>query len=242
MYVLPAIDLRNGRVVRLARGDYDRQTTYSDDPAAVARDFAAAGATWIHVVDLDAARSGVPTNLAAVRAVREAVDLAIELGGGARTTETVYGLVEAGVSRVVVGSAALRDWAWFEHLVRRDDLAEKVALALDARSGQLAVHGWTEQVGATAVEVATRVRSWPLGAVIYTDIERDGMLTGVNVAATRRVLEATDVPVIASGGVCSIDDVRACRRIGCAGVIVGKAYYEGRLDLAEACRTAAGCE
>ena len=242
MYVLPAIDLRDGRVVRLARGDYGRQTTYSDDPASVARDFAAAGATWIHVVDLDAARSGVPTNLPAVRAVREAVDLAVELGGGARTTETVYALLAEGVSRVVVGSGALRDWAWFERLVRRDDLAGKVALGLDARSGRLAVHGWTEQVEATAVEVASRVRSWPLGAVIYTDIARDGMLTGVNVEATRRVIGATDVPVIASGGVRSIQDVRRCRRIGCAGMIVGKAYYEGRLDLAEACRVAAGAE
>jgi len=234
MDILPAIDLRGGKVVRLARGNYARQTTYDDDPVAVARRFVAAGAEWIHMVDLDAARTGRPANTDAVRAVADAVDARIELGGGARSTAAVESMLAGGVSRVVVGSAALEDWAWFEKLAARDDLAGRLALGLDARSGRLAVRGWTEQLEALAVDLAARVRGWPLGAVIYTDISRDGMLGGVNVEATAEVIDATDVPVIASGGVASLDDVLRCRQIGCAGAIIGRAYYEGKIDLTRA--------
>jgi phosphoribosylformimino-5-aminoimidazole carboxamide ribotide isomerase len=236
MEILPAIDLRGGRVVRLERGDYDRQTTYGDDPAAVAETFLQAGARWIHMVDLDAARTGQRTNAEAVRAVLRAVQAKVQLGGGARDETTIDEMLTDGVARVVVGSAALRDWAWFEKLLRRDDLAGRIALGLDARDGRLAVHGWTEQIEATAAEIAERVAGWPLGAIVYTDIARDGMLAGVNVQATAELIAVTDVPVIASGGVASLDDVHACKRIGCAGAIIGKAWYEGRIDLAEACR------
>ena len=235
MDILPAIDLRGGRVVRLAQGDYDRQVAYSDDPASVARRFVSAGARWIHIVDLDAARTGRPTNTAGVRAVLEAVDARVELGGGARDAAAIEAMLGEGVSRVVVGSAALGNWKWFEDLLARADLAGKIALGLDARGGRLAVHGWRKQLEAGAVEVARRVRGWPLGAIVYTDISRDGMLSGVNVRATASVIAATDVPVIASGGVASLDDVRACKEIGCAGVIIGKAWYEGKIDLAAAC-------
>ncbi len=234
MDVLPAIDLRDGKVVRLAQGDYARQTTYHDDPVAVARRFVSAGAKWIHIVDLDAARTGRPANAGAVRAVADAVDARIELGGGARNTAAVESMLAGGVSRVVVGSAALRDWAWFEGLASRKDLAGKLALGLDARGGRLAVQGWTEQLETLAVDLAARVRGWPLGAIVYTDISRDGMLGGVNFEATGEVIAATDVPVIASGGVASLEDVLRCRRIGCAGAIIGRAYYEGRVDLTRA--------
>ena len=234
MDVLPAIDLRDGKVVRLAQGDYARQTTYDDDPVAVARRFVSAGAKWIHIVDLDAARTGRPANADAVRAVVGAVDARIELGGGARSTAAVESMLAGGVSRVVVGSAALRDWAWFEGLAWRKDLAGKLALGLDARGGRLAVQGWTEQLETLAVDLAARVRGWPLGAIVYTDISRDGMLGGVNFQATCEVIAATDVPVIASGGVASLEDVLRCRRIGCAGAIIGRAYYEGTVDLARA--------
>ena len=234
MDVLPAIDLRGGKVVRLAQGDYARQTTYDDDPVAVARRFVSAGAKWIHMVDLDAARTGRPANAGAVRAVADAVDARIELGGGARSTAAVESMLADGVSRVVVGSAALRDWAWFEGLASRKDLAGKLVLGLDARSGRLAVQGWTEQLETLAVDLAARVRGWPLGAIVYTDISRDGMLGGVNFEATGEVIAATDVPVIASGGVASLEDVLRCRRIGCAGAIIGRAYYEGRVDLTRA--------
>ena len=239
MDILPAIDLRGGKVVRLARGDYDRETTYDDDAAAVAGRFVRAGATWIHVVDLDAARTGKPTNTDTVRTVAAAVDARIELGGGARDTATIESMLAAGVARVVVGSAALKDWAWFERLASRSDLAGVLALGLDARQGRLAVHGWTEQTETLAVDVARRVRGWPLGAIVYTDIARDGMLGGVNIEATADVIAATDVGVIASGGVAAIDDIVRCRQIGCAGAIIGRAYYEGRIDLAEAIEAAA---
>lgn len=238
MDILPAIDLRDGKVVRLTRGDYDRQTTYSDDPAAVAAKFADAGATWIHVVDLDAARTGKPANTDAVQRIRQTVDVDIELGGGARDEATVDAMLGLGVSRVVIGSAALKNWPWFEALCRRNDLAGRIALGLDARGGKLALHGWTEQVHATPLELARRVSGWALGAIVYTDIARDGMLSGVNLPATADLIETTDVPVIASGGVASVEDVRNCHQIGCAGVIIGKAYYEGKVDLAEAIEAA----
>jgi len=238
MDILPSIDLREGKVVRLAQGDYARQTTYRDDPVAVAREFVAAGATWIHVVDLDAARSGRLTNAALVRAVAEAVEARLEFGGGIRDEAAVDAMLSAGVDRVVIGSAALKNWAWFEKLVSRGDLAGKVALGLDARGGRVAAEGWTEQLEATALELARRVDDWPLGAIVYTDIARDGMLTGPNVEATAEIVAATGVPVIASGGVSSLDDVSACRRIGCSGAVIGRAWYEGTIDLAEACRIA----
>ncbi|HAU38009.1 MAG TPA: 1-(5-phosphoribosyl)-5-[(5-phosphoribosylamino)methylideneamino]imidazole-4-carboxamide isomerase [Phycisphaerales bacterium] len=238
MDILPAIDLRDGKVVRLERGDYARQTTYSDDPAAIAQTFAQAGARWIHVVDLDAARTGSPANRDAFAAIRRAVDVRLELGGGARNDDAVRAMLDAGADRVVVGSAAMKDWPWFEKLAHRQELAGRIALGLDARAGKVAAQGWTEQTSLSAVELARRVRGWALGAIIYTDIARDGMLAGVNLDATAVLLAATDIPIIASGGVGSMDDIHRCREIGCAGVIVGKAWYEGRIDLAEACRIA----
>ncbi len=238
MEILPAIDLRDGRVVRLSQGDYDRQTTYRDDPVEVAREFVAAGARWIHMVDLDAARSGVGANLDSVRAVADTVDARIELGGGARDRGSVERMFAAGADRVVVGSAAMKNWPWFEELAASGDLAGRLALGLDARGGRVAAEGWTEQLDVTALELARRVSGWALGAIVYTDIARDGMLTGVNVEATAEIVAATDVPVIASGGVGSLEDVRRCRQAGCSGAIIGRAYYEGTVDLAEAVRIA----
>jgi len=226
-------------VVRLKQGDYGLQTTYSDDPASIATIFAEAGAEWIHVVDLDAARSGRPANTAAVAAIRRAVDIRLELGGGMRDTKTVTAALDAGVDRVIIGSAALRDSPWFEQLVGTDGMDGRVVLGLDARDGKLAADGWTTQVQTTALEVAQHVSDWPLAGIVYTDIARDGMLTGVNVPATARLIAHTNVPVIASGGVASLEDLAACRQIGCWGAIVGKAWYEGRIDLAEACRLTA---
>ncbi len=241
MDILPAIDLRDGKVVRLAQGDYDRQTTYHDDPVAVAQQFVQAGAKWIHMVDLDAARTGTCANIEAVRRVVQAVDARVELGGGARNTATVEKMLESGVARVIVGSAAMKDWPWFEALVAaRQDLAGLLALGLDARNGLLAAHGWTEQLDTSAADLAARTRGWPLGAVVYTDIARDGMLTGVNTDATAEIIRVTDVPIIASGGVGSLDDISRCAGIGCAGAIIGRAWYEGKIDLKQACGLAAG--
>ncbi len=241
MDVLPSIDLRDRRVVRLAQGDYDRQTTYDDDPAAVAGAFIEAGAKWVHVVDLDAARSGRPANTDSVRGICAAVRGAakVEFGGGVRDASMIDAMLDVGVHRLVIGSAAMKNWEWFENLLESSDYAnEHFALGLDARDGYLAAEGWTEQLDIPAVDFARRVNDSGLGAIVYTDIARDGMLGGVNVVATEGIVKATDVPVVASGGVSSLDDVRACREIGCGGVIIGRAYYEGRIDLAAACAVA----
>jgi len=234
MEILPSIDLRDAKVVRLARGDYEDQTIYSEDASAVAEQFAAAGVRWVHMVDLDAARTGRSTNAASIKAVRQAVDLNIQLGGGARDDRAIDSILAMGVNRVVVGSAAVENWTWFERLLSRPGLAGKLALGLDARGGRLAVRGWTKQTDVTAADLAARTAGTGLGAIVYTDIARDGMLAGVDIEMTEELVSLTDVPIIASGGVSSLEDIRRCRQIGCGGVIIGKAYYEGKIDLPRA--------
>jgi len=235
MDILPAIDLRNGKVVRLQQGDYDNQTIYGDNPVTTARGFDRAGAKWIHIVDLDAAKTGQPVNHPSVWAIRQVIDAKIELGGGIRTTDMVRETLDRVADRVVISSAALEDWQWFESLLNDDTLPnERLVLGLDAREGRLAIHGWIDHVETTAIELAGRVRGSGLGAIVYTDIARDGMLTGVNIEATAELVNTTDVPIIASGGVSSLEDIRQCKNLGCGGVILGKSIYEGRIDLAEA--------
>lgn len=235
MQLLPAIDLLAGQVVRLSQGEYDQKTTYASDPLEVAEQFVAAGASWVHIVDLDAARTGRPTNHEPIRRIAEQTNLHIELGGGARDTDTIRQMLDELADRVVVGSAALKDWPWFESLLYDESIDnDRLALGLDAREGQLAIHGWTEVLAETPVDLAGRVRSSGLGAIVYTDISRDGMMTGVNLEATRAVIDATDVPVSASGGIGKIEEILRCREIGCAGVVLGRALYEGKVDLAEA--------
>lgn len=227
----PAIDIRAGRVVRLVQGDYAQETAYGDDPVAVAVSFADAGATWIHVVDLDAARSGSPVNRAVVQAIARAVlgRARVQTGGGVRTVDDARVLAEAGVARVVMGSAALRA----PQLV--NDAAEvvDVAVGLDHRHGDLAVHGWTEGSGH---QLAEALRWFPAAsAFVITDIDRDGMLQGPDVDGLAAAAAATAIPVIASGGVASLDDLRSLAHVpGVAGVITGRAIYEGRFTVAEA--------
>jgi len=227
----PAIDLRAGRAVRLAQGDYARETVYGDDPVALAVSFVDAGATWIHVVDLDAARTGDAVNRPVVaRIVGAVADRArVQTGGGVRTLADVVELARAGVARVVMGSAALAD----PSLVVDASNELAVAVGLDHRSGELAVHGWTEGSG---VKLGDALDRYPTAAAfVITDIGRDGMLTGPDVDGLAAAAAATDVPVIASGGVSSLDDIRTLTRIGgLAGVITGKAIYEGRFTVAEA--------
>jgi phosphoribosylformimino-5-aminoimidazole carboxamide ribotide isomerase len=234
--ILPAIDLRDGKCVRLLQGDYDRQIDYADDPVAVARQFESAGATWLHIVDLDGARQGIPANLETIARIIQSTRLAVEVGGGIRTDETVAALFGAGARRVVIGTRALEDWDWFRSLVHRPGHEGRIALGLDARDGNLAVKGWTEQTRHPAVEVARRVEGWPLGAIIYTDISRDGMLVGPNIEALREMAETSPVPVIASGGVTTLDDVQRLLRLPIGGIIIGRTLYEGKLDLAEVLR------
>lgn len=228
----PAIDVRGGRVVRLTQGDYGRETTYGDDPVAVARSFAEAGATWIHVVDLDAARSGDPVNRPVVAAITKAVAgvARVQTGGGVRTLDDVKALTDAGVARVVMGSAAVAH----PPLVAEAASVTAVAVGLDHRGGELAVHGWTDTSGVTLDE-ALQWFAETASAYIITDIGRDGMLSGPDLDGLRRAAAATTVPVIASGGVATLDDVAALAGVpGIGGVITGRALYEGRFDVAEA--------
>lgn len=236
MDILPAIDLREGKCVRLLQGDYTKQINYSEDPVAVARRFEETGASWLHVVDLDGAREGELRNLSVIERMVKETQMRVEVGGGLRDTQVIENLLRVGVARCVVGTRALEDWEWFRGVVHREDMHGRIALGLDARQGQLAVKGWTEQTKKTALQVAERVAEWPLAAIIYTDIGRDGMLLGPNVEAVKVLADFSKVPVIASGGVTDIDDVRRLSALPLLGIIIGRAIYEGQLDLGEAVR------
>ena len=219
------------------QGDYARETVYRGDPVAVAREFAAAGAPWLHVVDLDAARTGRPANRDVVAAIVDAVRVPVQSSGGVRDDFSAEALLELGVARVVVGTAAVEDPSLVRRLARRHP--GEVAVGLDARHGQLAVRGWTEQSGRSVVDALALFKDAGVAAVVVTEIGRDGMLSGPDLDALGRVLEATELDVIAAGGVSSVDDLRALSRLErggreLAGVIVGKALYEGRLSVEEA--------
>ncbi len=239
MDILPAIDLRDGKCVRLLQGDYSQQINYSEDPVEVARQFEAAGAGWLHLVDLDGAKEGRPCNLPTIRRILAATKLKVEVGGGLREAESIEDLLDAGVQRCIVGTKALVDWNWFADLTQQPKFAYHIALGLDARKGQLAVRGWVEQTAETAVQVAQKAAALPVAAIIYTDISKDGMMQGPNIEETLAVARASTIPVIASGGVTTLDDVRALAALPLGGIIVGRAIYEGCIDVAEAVRIAA---
>lgn len=227
MYLFPAIDLRGGKVVRLLRGDYDRQTTYGDDPLQQARAFADAGASWLHVVDLDGARAGHVQHLEQIEAICRGTMLKVEVGGGVRDEGTIDHLLKAGVARVILGTAALENWDWFAGLMGNPTYRGRLVLGLDAKNDRLAVNGWEKTTATTPLEIARKVTDWPLAAIVYTDIATDGTLAGPNVEATRRIAEATHVPIVASGGVGTLEHLRALRDLPIQGAIVGRALYEG---------------
>ena len=235
MILFPAIDLKNGQCVRLFQGDMDQVTVFGDDPAAQARDFAAAGAKWLHVVDLNGAVSGRPVNEDAVKGILDAVDIPVQLGGGIRDRETIEFWLERGVRRVILGTIAVRDPALVEQASRKHP--GRVAVGIDARDGMIAVEGWTETSATTALDLAKRFRDSGLAVIIYTDISRDGAMQGPNIEATVELAKAISVPVIASGGVSSMADLEALKKAGqglLQGVISGRALYDGRIDLAAA--------
>jgi phosphoribosylformimino-5-aminoimidazole carboxamide ribotide isomerase len=236
--IVPSIDLRGGRVVRLKQGDYGQQMNYDLDPIEVARGFAAAGAKWMHVVDLDGAKEGRPVQTELIAKVIRATGLKVEVGGGIRTTDDVRTLLDAGAARVVVGTKAMEDWPWFKALAHDPAFAHKLVLAVDAKEGMIATKGWTETSSRRASDVAREVSDWPVGALLYTDVARDGMLQGPNIQHTAELARAGKVPVIASGGVGHIDHIRALAKVPVWGVIVGRSLYEGKVDLAEAIRVA----
>lgn len=234
--LIPAIDLLGGRCVRLAQGRYDAATAYHDDPAAVARRFAAHPLRRLHVVDLDGAKRGEPGNRDAVRAILAAVKgVPVELGGGIRSLEAVEEWLGLGVDRAILGTAALRDPALVKQAAAR--FPGRIAVGIDARDGHVAVEGWLETSETSALDLARRFEDAGVAALIHTDIARDGMGAGPNLEATAELAEAVTIPVIASGGVGSLDDVRRARALadrGIAGIIVGRALYTGAVDLAGA--------
>ena len=232
MQVIPAIDLRGGLCVRLRQGDYDRETVFGDDPAATALQWVEGGAGRLHLVDLDGAKDGRPVNVEAVRSILQKVDVPCQLGGGIRDDQTAVKWLDAGIERVIVGTQALKDPAWFRDLVERHP--RRVVLGLDARDGRVATAGWLEVSSVDATELAEQFDDLPLAAVIYTDIARDGMLEGPNLGATEALARRLKTPVIASGGVGTLDDIARLAALPVAACIVGRALYEGRFRLSEA--------
>ncbi|HSN14208.1 MAG TPA: 1-(5-phosphoribosyl)-5-[(5-phosphoribosylamino)methylideneamino]imidazole-4-carboxamide isomerase [Anaeromyxobacteraceae bacterium] len=238
MLVIPAIDLMGGEAVRLEKGDFATKKVYAKDPAAKAEEFRAAGATLLHVVDLDGARAGKPVNQSAVAAICRVKGIEVELGGGLRTIGDVEQVIALGVSYVVLGTAAVERLSLVEEACRK--FPGRVRTGIDARDGEVKVAGWAQGTGLSAVEVAKRVKAAGVTLVEYTDVGRDGMFSGVDVGGAARLQAEAGLPVVASGGVATIGDVAACKLAGLAGVIVGKAIYEGRIDLARAIRTGNG--
>ena len=240
MILYPAIDLKGGECVRLKHGLMDQATVYNPDPAAQARSFAAAGFKWIHVVDLDGAFAGAPRNAEAVAAIHAAVDLPVQLGGGIRDLKTVEAWLSRGLKRVILGTAAVKNPALVREAAAK--FPGQVAVGIDARDGFVAVEGWAEVSSLPARDLALRFRDAGVAAVIFTDVGRDGVLAGVNVEATADLAKGLGIPVIASGGLASIDDVhrlKAREADGIAGVIIGRALYDGRVDPAQALKAAA---
>jgi phosphoribosylformimino-5-aminoimidazole carboxamide ribotide isomerase len=233
--LFPAIDLKNGQCVRLEQGDMDRATVFNLDPAAQAASFAAQGFEYLHVVDLDGAFAGKPMNAQAVEAMLKVVKMPVQLGGGIRDLATIDAWLAKGITRVIIGTAAVRDPALVKEAAKK--YPGRVAVGLDARDGKVAVQGWAETSTVTALEIAQRFEDAGVAAIIFTDIARDGLLKGLNLDATIALAEAISIPVIASGGFASIEDVKALlepRAKKLEGAIVGRALYDGRLDPKEA--------
>jgi len=241
MLILPAIDIRYRRCVRLVQGDFERETVFSEDPIAMARRWCEQGAGYLHVVDLDGARQGQPANLDIAAAIALAVDIPVELGGGIRTAATVEAVLGAGIERAIIGTTAALDIERAGEIFRR--FGERVVLGLDASNGFVATHGWQQVTNIRATELAQKLEQIGARRIIFTDISRDGMLEGINLAAMEEMVRAVSIPVIASGGVASLDDIRKLlplEPLGLEGVIIGKALYTGAVDLREAIAVAEG--
>jgi phosphoribosylformimino-5-aminoimidazole carboxamide ribotide isomerase len=237
--IWPAIDLRGGKCVRLQQGDYNRETVFGDDAVSIARRWAEQGARHLHLVDLDGARDGQPRNLSVVAAILKTVNLRCELGGGIRNEQTIRQLLDLGLCRLVIGTLAIREPDWFRDVCRQ--FPHRLVLGIDARDGKVATHGWLETSNMAATELARQFSKEPIAAIIYTDIATDGMLAGPNLAAMAQMQSAVDLPVVASGGVTTADDVARLAAIPMAGCIIGRALYENTITLPDAL-AAAGME
>jgi len=237
MYIIPAIDLMAGKCVRLIQGQYHRQIVYEENPVFQTEKFIAAGARWLHIVDLDGARIGRPVNSESIKAIAELGKLKIEVGGGIRDQAAIEQLLGMGAERVIIGTQAVSEFVWFSEMAEK--FSGKIALGLDARGSKVATHGWTKDHPHTILDFAKQAARLPLAAIIYTDINKDGMMAGPNFERTRTLAEAVEIPVIASGGVRQIADIQKLKELGgIEAAIIGRALYEKTLDLAEAIKTA----
>ncbi|RCS41227.1 1-(5-phosphoribosyl)-5-[(5-phosphoribosylamino)methylideneamino]imidazole-4-carboxamide isomerase [Bremerella cremea] len=232
MEIWPAIDLLGGKCVRLQQGDYNRETIYGDDPAEMAKRWVEEGADCLHLVDLDGAKDGSLKNRDAISAIIHAVNIPCEVGGGIRDEATIEQLLSLGLSRLVIGTKALREPEWFAAMCER--FPNKLVLGIDAKEGMVATDGWLEVSTTSAIDLAKTYEHLPIAALIYTDIATDGMLAGPNVPAMQAMKEAVNLPVVASGGVTSVEDVKHLTAAGLDGAIVGRALYENRLTVREA--------
>lgn len=235
MLIIPAIDLKEGKCVRLQQGLMDKATVYGDDPGGMAKHWESQGAELLHVVDLNGAFAGVPKNLDAIKAIRAAIKIPIEVGGGIRDMATIRSLVSIGIERIILGTAAIENPAFVQEACK--EFPGKIIVGIDAKEGLVAIKGWAEVTQVKAVDLAVQMQEHGVIAIIYTDIKRDGMLSGPNIEATRDLAKALHIPVIASGGVHTMKDIEnllAVRHAGVSGVITGKAIYSGSLNLREA--------
>jgi phosphoribosylformimino-5-aminoimidazole carboxamide ribotide isomerase len=239
MEIWPAIDICHGKCVRLMQGDYGRETVFGDDPAAMARRWVDEGAEYLHLVDLDGARDAAVANRDAVAAIVAAVDVPCELGGGVRDEASIRSLLELGLTRLVIGTRALKEPDWFRQVCRQ--FPQRLVLGIDARDGRVATDGWLETSETPATELARQLSDEPIAAIVYTDIAKDGMMAGANVPAMEAMQRAVDCPVVASGGVTTVDDVRRLAEVGMSGCIIGRALYEGTVTIGEALAAAQNC-
>ena len=231
MLLIPAIDLKDGKCVRLRQGEMSQVTQYSDDPIGMAEHWQNLGAPYLHIVDLDGAVEGTPKHLSKIEAIAKKLTIPIQVGGGIRNIETIQAYRSSGVDRVVVGTAALHDPEFLTFIAQQ--FPQKILVGIDVRQGLVAVHGWTTVSTRTPQQVFDSLKELPLGGIVFTDISRDGMLNGPNIAALREAAENSPIPVIASGGVTTLEDIQAIQKIesNISGVIIGKSLYEGTLDL-----------
>ena len=236
MYIIPAIDLIKGKCVRLIQGQYHRQITYQHDPVKQAQEFSSAGAQWLHIVDLDGARVGKPVNTDAIEAIAALNLMKIELGGGIRDEDSIKQMLDIGADRVIIGTKAVSDFEWFGQMAEK--YPTKIVLGLDARGSKVATHAWTQDSPQHLLEFAIEAAKLPLAAIIYTDITKDGMMAGPNLERTKAIVQAVEVPVIASGGIREIADIKKLAELGAEAAIIGRSLYEGTLNLSDAINAA----
>ena len=235
MQLYPAIDMKNGQCVRLKQGEFKEVTVYSDSPEKVAACWEACGATYLHLVDLDGALAGHSVNEAAIRRIVSAVSIPVEIGGGIRSEEAVEAMLDLGVARVIIGKKAVENPEFIRDLVNKFG-TDRIVVGVDAKNGMVAVEGWEKVSGISASDLCGQMKEYGVSHIVYTDISRDGMLTGPNVEATKKLTDDTGMDIIASGGMSSMEDLRRLYEAGVKGAIIGKALYENRIDLKEAVR------